>query len=190
MLAVSKHMGWPLDSYLSPDHPVQVANRANLAAFAGVKPEVVAAGTDGCGVPTFYLPLAKLATAYARLANARARPPELGEAGETVVRAMTTNPVHVAYEGSFGAVLLQHIGKYVVAKGGAEGVFTAGLIGRDVGIAFKISDGTNRAIPFVLMRLLEQFLHEVRLDDVKKATLKPILNTRGQEVGELKVVGF
>jgi L-asparaginase II len=190
MLATSRHKSWPIDEYLKPDHPVQVANRANLAAFAGMKAEDIPSGIDGCGVPSFYLQLTKLATAYARLANAKARPQELGEAGEAVVRAMTGNPVHIAHEGQFGALLLQHAGKHVVAKGGAEGVFAGGLIGRDVGIAFKISDGTSRAIPFVMLRLLEQFLHEVRLEELKKATLKPILNTRGQEVGELKVVGF
>lgn len=190
MLAACRYKGWPIDTYLQPEHPLQQENICTVAAFAGMKPVDVAIGVDGCGVPSFYLPLAQLATAYARLANGKDRPEKYAPAAERVVRSMGSHPVHVAYEDHFGAVLLEQVGKHVVAKGGAEGVFAAGLMDRDLGIALKIIDGSSRAIPPVMVRLLEQFLHEVRLDELRKAILKPILNTRGEEVGELRVVGL
>jgi L-asparaginase II len=190
MLATCRHKDWPVESYLKLDHPVQQANLKTFAAFAGMAVDDLPTGVDGCGVPTFYAPLARIATAYARLANDKQRPEGYSPAATRIATAISTHPVHISFEGQFGAVLLQHVGKHVVAKGGAEGVFCAGLVGRDLGIAFKIIDGSNRPIPHVMVRLLEQFLHEVRLDDLRKATLKPILNTRGEEVGDLRTVGF
>lgn len=67
MLALAKQLGAPTDGYMRPDHPVQQAMLRAVAAFAGVSPEDVVLGTDGCGVPVFGLPLASLAAAYARL---------------------------------------------------------------------------------------------------------------------------
>jgi len=69
MLATCKHLSWPLESYLQDDHPLQRANRAALAAFAGMAPEEIPVAVDGCGVPTFYLGLTKTALAWARLTS-------------------------------------------------------------------------------------------------------------------------
>jgi len=70
----------------------------------------------------------------------------------------------VAWEGHFGALLLEHLGSQVVGKGGAEGVFCGGLVGKGIGFAVKISDGAGRAIAPVVIRLLEQLLPNVPLD--------------------------
>ena len=37
MLAACRHQGWPIESYLAPDHPLQQANAATLAAFIGCR---------------------------------------------------------------------------------------------------------------------------------------------------------
>ncbi|MER3416754.1 MAG: L-asparaginase [Gemmataceae bacterium] len=190
MLAACRHRGWPTDTYLSPDHPLQQANRRVVGSFAGVRFEDVPLGTDGCGVPTFYLSMAHLATAYARLANAKAAPTSYAGAAQRVTQAVCSHPVHIAWQGHFGTLLLEHLGTHVVAKGGAEGVFAAGLRGRDLGIALKIADGSSRAIPPVMVRLLEQFLHEVPMDGFRRAVLEPIRNTRGDTVGEYRVVNL
>jgi L-asparaginase II len=191
MLAVCRHMHWPIETYLQPDHPLQWTNLTNMALFAGVAATEIPLGVDGCGVPTFYLPLSRVAAAFARLANA-GEPAELKEATRRVAGSMVAFPVHVAYEGNFGAVLLESVGEpkgaspRLLAKGGAEGVFGVGLIGRGIGIACKISDGASRAIPPVIVRLLEQFLDGADLTALKRLVLKPITNTRGEEVGELR----
>jgi L-asparaginase II len=190
MLAACRHKDWPVETYLKSEHPLQKENLKTMAAFAGMSLAEIPLGVDGCGVPSFYMSMMKLATAYARLANIKSAPDGYAPPAERIQKAMCSHPVHVAYEGQYGAVLLREVGSHVVAKGGAEGVFAAGLIGRDLGVAFKIMDGTSRAIPFVMHRLLEQFLHEVRLDDLRKATLRPILNTRGEEVGDMRTTNL
>ncbi len=188
MLAVCRHQGWPTATYLSADHPLQRANVESMAAFAGLQASEIPLGVDGCGVPTFYLPLARVATAFARLACDHEKLGSYLAPAQRIVQAMAAYPVQVSTEGHFGAQLLQHVGKHVVGKGGAEGVFGAGLIGKGVGVAIKISDGGGRAIAPVMVRLLEQLLPDVELAGLKNEALKPICNTLGDEVGELRVV--
>lgn len=57
--------GWPTDSYVSPDHPLQRRVIELVAATTGVDP--LPTGLDGCGAPTLRGNLTGLATAFARL---------------------------------------------------------------------------------------------------------------------------
>lgn len=189
MIATCLHKGWPVESYRSPSHPLQQEIDATVAAYLDQKPGLPT-GTDGCTVPTFYLTLAQAATSYAKLASDNHHPPGMESAGKRVAQAMSAHPVHVGHDGTFGTVLLQLLGEHLVAKGGAEGVFCVGLRKQGLGIALKISDGTPRAIPPVIVGVLEQFLHETSVAPLKEATLKPILSTRKDPVGELKAVGL
>lgn len=188
MLATCRHTGWPTATYLQAGHPLQVANRQTMATFAGTDAAAIPLGVDGCGVPTFYLPLAQIAAAFARLANPESLPPPLHQCARRVVNAMANHPLHVAYEGNFGALLLQHLGRHVTGKGGAEGVFGVGLIGRGIGIACKISDGANRAIPPLIVEHLARFAPDLPLNEFRHDVVKPVTNTRGEEVGELRVL--
>jgi L-asparaginase II len=188
MLAVCRHLGWPSETYLQADHPLQQANIRSMAAFAGVEPAQIPLGIDGCGVPTFYLPVSRIATAFARLANAEASPPPYADAARRITQAMVAHPVLVGYEGQFGAILMESVKGLVIGKGGAEGVFGLGLVGRGIGIACKIGDGASRAIPPLMVALLERFLEDVDLTALRQSCLRPVLNTRGEEVGELRVV--
>jgi L-asparaginase II len=70
MLATSKHLGMTLDDYTDPEHGVQTAIRGILAFLAGLEPDEVEVGVDGCAVPAFYVPLRSFSLAMARLAAA------------------------------------------------------------------------------------------------------------------------
>jgi L-asparaginase II len=123
--------GWPLEGYTNAGHPAQQAMRAAVGEAAGVRPESLAQGIDGCGFPTFHLPLPALAAAFARLASGR-----LGTAGERVAGAMRAHPALVAWPGAVDAELMA-AGEGLVAKVGAEGVIALGAPeGR--GVALKV----------------------------------------------------
>lgn len=189
MIASCLHKGWPVESYRAPEHPLQKAIDATMAGYLNERPGLPV-GTDGCGVPTFFVSLAQAATVFARLASAKAHPEGCEAAGPRVAKAMADHPLHVGHDGYFGTILLEKLGKHVVGKGGAEGVFCAGLGEKGVGIALKITDGAARAIPPVMVKVLEQFLHETSVAELKALTLKPLLNTRKEPVGELRAVGL
>ncbi len=134
-------------TYLAPDEPLQKAVFEQLRRVSGETP--LGPGVDGCGAPAWRLPLAGLATAFARLA----------EAGEgdllRVSAAMSMYPDLVGGPGSADTALMQADGR-VLAKRGAEAVFAAAaaLPNGPVGIAVKIADGGNRAAAPVAACLL------------------------------------
>jgi L-asparaginase II len=186
MLAVCRHKGWPTETYLRREHPLQQWNAGTVAAIAGLEAGKLPIAIDGCGVPTFYTPLRGMATAFARLAT-----PDTGRehaaAADRVVAAMCGNPVHVAHDGQFDTVLMQHLGEHVVCKRGAEGVFCAGLRQRGIGFAIKIVDGSARPVPPLVVRMLEKWLPGSDLAELRERVLGPLTNTRGEAVGELRV---
>lgn len=73
MLGACVAHGWPIDSYLDPDHPLQRAIRDVVADATGIRPEPV--GVDGCGAPTLRGTVRGLARAFAALSSSeRCRP--------------------------------------------------------------------------------------------------------------------
>ncbi len=184
MLALARHHGWPLAGYHRPEHPVQGRVLDEMARWTGVPGDEIQTGTDGCGVPTFALPLTALAGAFARLAAA-ARAAEPGPA--RVVSAMVQNPEYVAGVGRLCTDLMRVAGGRIFAKVGAEGVYCAGIPGAELGVALKVEDGATRAAEPALLAVLSA-LHLVSEDELGEleAWARPtLLNTRGEHVGAI-----
>lgn len=181
---------WGLDDldYTRPDHPVQAAILARLAAMAGLPAAAIHTAPDGCTVPAFALPLANAALAFARLV-APAAPADC----RRVVAAMQAHPHLVSGHGALDDVLMRAGAGAIVSKGGAEGYQGLGIRtpdGRNVGLALKIEDGNARAKGPVIVAVLEA-LGLVEADVL--ATLEPlrrpaILNHRQQVVGETRTL--
>lgn len=155
MLAVCRAMGWPLETYLDFDHPLQVRIHETVAELAGSDPGEIHRAVDGCGAPTFLLPVHRMAVAFARLAAAdRTRDTDRGRAIGRVLDAMAAHPEHVAGTGRVDTDLMALAGAQVSVKTGAEGVFCAVLRGRGEGLALKVADGAKRAQDVALLELL------------------------------------
>jgi L-asparaginase II len=153
MLTVARHIAAPLAGYIAADHPVQRLVAATLAEMAGLAalPEPA---TDGCGIPTYPLTLAQLATAMARLGDPHALSPARRSACLEVCRAMTAHPELVAGSGR-PCTAIMTAAPDVVVKTGAEGVYAAALPKLGLGLALKVEDGAGRAAPVALVALLE-----------------------------------
>lgn len=150
MLAACADRGWDLASYQRPSHPLQRAIARTMRAATGVDAVV---GVDGCGVPTFGMPLSALATAFARIGT----PDRLGDLAPQIARAtaaMRANPLLVAGTGRADTLLMDVV-PGLVTKVGAEGVHCAALPDRGIGIAVKVADGADRAAAPALIRVLE-----------------------------------
>jgi L-asparaginase II len=173
MLALCRARGWPTRGYRLPEHPVQQACLEAHAEAAEVEPETLETGTDGCGIVTFALPLERMAHAFSRL--------ESLSGGARVAAAMRARPDLVG--GPDGAdYLLMRGAPGWLAKGGAEGLICA--VGPDgTGVALKTEDGASRAHAPALAKFLGRL--GVDLPDL---AARPVLNTRGERVGETAVV--
>ena len=53
MLAACLQLGYPIDSYLDPCHPLQRTILGLIAEVCEVEPDSIALATDGCSLPTF-----------------------------------------------------------------------------------------------------------------------------------------
>ncbi|GLW33910.1 asparaginase [Actinoplanes regularis] len=172
MLATCVVNGWPLDSYLDPKHPLQVALADAVSELAGEP--IVATGVDGCGAPVLAISPAGLARAFLRLVAADPGTPE-----RRVADAMRAHPALVAGTGSPDTVLMAGAPGLLV-KSGADGVVAAASPDAG-GVVVKISDGSMRARMPVLLAALQ------RLGVATPVLEEPVLGG-GRPVGEVRAV--
>jgi L-asparaginase II len=151
MLAACRAHGWPLHPYRSLEHPLQ-QRVAALVGHADV-------GVDGCGVPTFALPLSRMCEVFLQA------PPRIRA-------AMAARPELVGGTGSADTELMRARPGWF-AKGGAEGLFCVSD-GTDAW-AFKVEDGEFRGLRPALAQVFG--LDEFREVDVH--------NSRGEVVGSI-----
>ena len=169
--------GWPVDSYLSPRHPLQLLIRRTVEDYTD---EIVdRTGVDGCGAPVLAVTLLGLATAIGRVAGAtRDGDPHAYRLAEAI-RANTW-----ALDSPQVATVMDELG--LIAKNGAEGVFVAGAPD-GTAVALKMLDGSTRASIPVALSLLEG-VGALDHDDVERvvtSTTERVLGG-GEPVGELR----
>ncbi len=185
MLARAKTAGWSTADYHRADHEVQKGCLASVSRWTGLAEDDIGRAVDGCGVVEYSLPLRGMATSYARLGQAASD----GDPGpRRVLGAMGAYPFLVGGTDRFDTILIEETGGRVVSKVGAEGVHTAVCLEQGVGVAVKVEDGAARAQYPALLRALQ-------LLDVLPGKLpprlhalmrRPIVNTRGEIVGEIR----
>jgi L-asparaginase II len=164
--------GWPLESYLEVDHPLQKALADAVSRLSGEP--IAALGVDGCGAPIFAISPLGLARAFLRLVEAEPGTPE-----RRVADAMRADPSLVAGTGSEDTVLMNAMPGLIV-KRGADGVSAAAMPGVGA-VALKISDGATRARVPVLLAALRRL--GVETPDITE----PVLGG-GRLVGEVRAV--
>lgn len=144
MLATCVAAGWDTESYLDPEHPLQLAIRGTIAELTGADPAL--STVDGCGAPLFSTSLVGLARAFGRLAAGD--DPHLAR----VAAAVAGHPDMVGGTDRDVTLAIRAV-PGLVAKDGAEGVYAAALPS-GAAVAFKVLDGGGRARPAILAAAL------------------------------------
>ena len=140
MLATCVVNKWPIESYLDPAHPLQVAIREELETLAGEK--VAHISVDGCGAPLFLLSIGALARAFHNLATSA------DPIHKKVISACLAFPEMVAGIGRGDTELMKQV-PGLFMKVGAEGVQSA-FYKDGSAVVFKVSDGAERAHQVIL----------------------------------------
>lgn len=176
MLATCVVAGWPTETYLDPQHPLQQAISVVLEELSGDL--ITATVVDGCGAPAMAITLTGLARAFSALAVA-----DPASAEGRVAAAVRACPQWVAgTTRSVTRLMLAVPG--IIAKDGAEAVYAAALPdGRAA--AVKVGDGSDRAGMVVLAEVLRQI--GVPASDLVTGATKPVLG-HGHRVGEVRAV--
>ena len=185
-LMLARHLGAGPD-YVALDHPVQAAVRAASEEVTGLASP--GWGIDGCSAPNFATTLRGLARAMAGFAGAA----EGGDARQRAMvrlrEAMMLHPELVSGRLAECRKLMVAAPGRIVAKTGAEGVYTAIVPDSGIGIAVKIDDGAKRASTAVIAALLVR-VGAVSADDPGIAHLmaQPVPNRLGVNTGHVRPV--
>ena len=153
MLAACRANEWPRHPYRDPGHPLQ----RRIAELVGVTETAV----DGCGVPTFAMPLSQMANLFATT------PPP-------IAAAMAARPQLIGGAGADDTDLMVALAGWI-AKRGAEGLLCA-LSPDGAGWAFKVEDGASRALRPAIAQVLG-------LDAFRTV---PVRNSLGETVGSIR----
>jgi L-asparaginase II len=166
--------GWPIESYLDPDHPLQQRVIA-LVSELGDHP-VGPVGVDGCGVPVLRTTSRAMATMFARLA--------VDEALEEVFTAMHRYPSLVGANGEGDSEIA--IATSSAAKSGAAGCIGVAVSGR-FGAAVKSWDGSGLVAALAAATTLQQLgvLSNAAVDSLDPV-IHPAVLGGGRPVGRFE----
>ncbi len=163
--------GWPTDTYLSPEHPLQRRIVEFVSELGGLRVEPV--GIDGCGAPVMRTTTRAMSVLFARLASDS----KLAE----VFQAMHRYPALVAGNGEGDSTIGMSID--AAAKGGAQGCIGVAVHSR-LGIAVKSWDGLGDIADVAAVSVLAQL---GELTETARAALeeigRPPVRGGGETVG-------
>ncbi|WP_077042814.1 asparaginase [Rhodococcus sp. MTM3W5.2] len=177
MLAACVARDWPLESYLEPTHPIQLAVMDTIAELAGETDYEL--GIDSCGLPIVPLSLSALARGFATLATAAADSQE-----RAVADAVREQPWLVSGTGHDDFLLMSAV-PGLLCKVGADGVH-AGALPDGTSFALKIDDGGERA----RLPLTAALLHRLGVawtEDLAELASPPVLGG-GVRVGTIRAI--
>lgn len=135
--------GWPIESYVDPDHPLQRRVIAVVSELGDHPVEPV--GVDGCGVPVLRTTSRAMATMFARLAADATL--------EEVFTAMHRYPALVGANGEGDSEIA--IATNSAAKSGAAGCIGV-AVSRRFGVAVKSWDGSGLVAGLAAASTLQQ----------------------------------
>jgi L-asparaginase II len=177
MLATCVLHGWPTDTYLDPDHPLQAAVRETVAELTG--DEIAATGVDGCGAPLFAVSLTGVARAFRAIVLAAPGTPE-----RRIADAMRTHPEWTSGTGREERRLMNAVPGLLV-KCGAEGIDAFAFADGRAG-AIKIDDGAMRARTPVTVAILRA----LGVDTIPDELATVPLHGGEATVGAVRAVGL
>jgi L-asparaginase II len=187
MLGRAKAAGWSARGYEQHDHPVQRECLGEVSAWTGVPLDDMPLGVDGCGVTVMALPLDRMALAYARWARAVQGEDDVPARTAAAIRA---HPLLFGGTDRFDTVMMQETNGAVIAKVGAEGVHCVAVPALGLGLAVKVEDGAQRAQHIAVLVALQKLgvLPAELPPRLGEFLRRPVRNTRGERVGEVRPV--
>jgi L-asparaginase II len=186
MLAHCVQQQWPTGGYHLSVHPMQQRVVSTLAMWMRIDAHELSQAIDGCGLPTFALPLDIVAGGCAKFAAAVA---ESAAAPAAIFNAMVAHPEFVAGTDRLDTDLMRVAGTRLFAKVGAEGFYCAAIPSLKLGVALKVEDGAKRAAETALLAVLRNIdaIGSAEITRLSSYAEPEILNTRNEPVGHLTV---
>lgn len=141
MLAMCVLMGWPIQDYINPNHPLQQAIKNTCSLLYEYPESEMITALDGCSAPIFSVPVINQAIGYKNLVHPKHLPKATQLACETIVKAVSAYPFMVAGTKRYCTDMMQITAPLIIGKTGAEGIFCMSFTQQKWGVCIKIDDG-------------------------------------------------
>lgn len=181
ILSVCKKNNYPLNTYLNPSHPLQLLILDSIKELSEIKKISIA--IDGCGLPTFALPILNIAKMFSNFS----------QEGKyiRILNSMSNHPFYAGGNGQIDTEVMK-LNKNILCKVGADGIIIACHKGDS--LVLKIADGSPRIRGFVFVRLLKK-LGWIKENKIKDSPLRNIYegkikNIAGLPVGQIEMVNL
>ena len=168
-LVICKTKGWDMETYDSPEHPLQIAikNKINNMCETTSNYPVT---TDGCGVPILSMPLKNMLIGYKNLLQY-----------EKIINAIQKYPYIFGGENRLDTEIIEKT-QGLIAKVGAGGLCIVFNIKEQIGFVVKINDCSMEARRFAILEIINRLgWGNIEFD-------KTIKTLHGQVVGEIKII--
>ena len=180
--------GFPVEGYLDPDHPLQRSIRAVLELFSGEILDETRLGIDGCGAPTYFMPIAFIARSFRNLQDQQfLQRCGLEQRVQQIHDAIDAHPKAFSGEGRLPLRWSRFFRGSWRAKEGAEGVMA--IWGPSGALIVKSLDGSDRglihAVPDLMHRM--HWIDDTTLQQWKEDQPSVVRNVAGRVVGEITV---
>ncbi len=142
-LAACQHLGYDLETYLEPDHPLQRLMADTIEEWT--RESISFSSTDGCGAPLHQVSLHGLARGIARVALSE------DPRAAALTSALAENPWAIDGVGRANTRTIERLGG--VAKIGAEGLVVIG-VPQGIAVSVKVLDGSMRATTPIALEAL------------------------------------
>ena len=182
MMTTALHLKEDAPKYFEFEHPRQKYLRKLLTEVTGFDHETAPWGVDGCGIPTYALPILNMAQGMSYLIRPNKTSKDLQRACQTVLQAVKENPYFIAGTGDFNTTIIEKTKGQSLIKVGAEGVYCGVLPEKGLAFALKCLDGNLRAAEPATAWLLKKW------GALDEHIFPPIKNTIGESVGEFRVL--
>ncbi len=188
-VTLALHLKASVNGYPHFDHPVQHYVNGLIEEMIEIDVKDAPKGIDGCQVPVIGMPLKNLAKGMAKMAHPKTLGAALADGAQKVVAAIQKYPDLIAGTRRFCSAITQESDGKILAKMGADGVFSAIMPEKGWGVALKIDDGHLKAAEVALMGILKK--HNLLADNSHWAHwANPKVKTWNQQVvGEIAFVG-
>ncbi len=169
-LATCVHCGLETKGYVALGSQIQEMVRDVMEEVTGAVHAIDHCGTDGCSIPTYAIPLSKLAHGFARMTTGMGLGGKRAAAARRLVTACMAEPFYVAGTKRACTELMRMAPGRIFVKTGAEGVFCGAVPEVGFGFALKCDDGATRAAEAMVTMLLARLFRKDEDLSVRLAT--------------------
>ncbi len=146
----------PIENYIHPNHPLHLEILKTTAEFHEYPLEKIHKGIDGCSAPIFAFPVKNQAIAYKNLIYPAQFDIETQKACKILTDSVIAFPEMIAGKKRYCTDLMKESNGKLIGKTGADGVFSLGLIDKELGICIKVDDGKMGPQYNIAQAIIEQ----------------------------------